>query len=125
MNTNRWTALIVGSSVLAVIAAIAETGNALSMVPILWFLAVIPGLPYMRMLRSSGEPMTLWIAAIGLSLAIDTVVAEALLYTETYTATAAIVVLAVIAVTGAVIGRLRTAGEASEPAETATVTAER
>lgn len=115
----RWLLLVVASSVAAVLAADAATGDARSMVPLLWFLAVIPGLPYVRMLRNTHEPVALWIAALGLSLAMDALVAEALLYTERYTATTAVVVLAAVACLGAVIGRLREHEEVTDPAETA------
>jgi hypothetical protein len=116
----RWFLLVVASSVAAVVAADAATGTALSMVPLLWFLAVIPGLSFVRMLRNTHEPIALWIAAVGLSLAFDALVAEALLYTERYTATTAVVVLAAVACLGAVLGRFR-GGEASEAAKASSV----
>jgi hypothetical protein len=118
-SATRWTVLVVASSIAAVLAAIAATGDARSMIPLLWFLAVIPGLPYVRMLRNTTDAVALWVTALGLSISIDAVVAEALLYTHTYTATTAVVVLACIACLGAVIGRLRLPGGASEPAEAA------
>jgi hypothetical protein len=122
-SATRWFLLIVGSSAAAVAAAVAATGDARSMLPLLWFLAVIPGLPYVRMLRNTREPVALWITAVGLSIALDALVAEALLYTHSYTATTAVVVLAVVACVGAAISRLRSQGEAPEPAEAANVPA--
>jgi len=122
-SATRWFLLVVASSAAGVLAAFAATGDARSMVPLLWFLAVIPGLPYVRLAGNTRDPVALWIAALGLSLAIDVLVAEALLYTHRYTATTAVVVLAVIACLGAAIGRLRQ-GEASEPTEAANGTGE-
>jgi hypothetical protein len=118
-SSTRWFLLVVASSIAAVLAAAAATGDAVSMVPLLWFLAVIPGLPYVRMLRNTAEPVALWVTALGLSLAIDALVAEALLYTDAYTARTTVVVLAIVACAGATIGRLRMHGEVSEPAEAA------
>jgi hypothetical protein len=123
-SATRWFLLVVASSTAAVLAAFAATGDARSMVPLLWFLAVIPGLPYVRMVRTTREPVALWIAALGLSLAMDVLVAEVLLYTHRYTAATAVVVLAVLAGLGAAIGRVRE-GDRSEPAEAANVTAKR
>lgn len=123
-SSNRWFLLVVGSSVAGVLATVAATGDALSMVPLLWFLAVIPGLPYVRLLRNTTDPVALWVTALGLSIAIDALVAEALLYARSYTATTAVVVLALIAGLGAAIGRYRPHGEASEPTETANVSNE-
>jgi hypothetical protein len=117
MNATSWLLVIVGSSALAVIAAFAATGDALSMIPLLWFLAVIPGLPWVRMVWKDGDPVAFWITAIGLSVAIDALVAEALLYTDAYTATGTVMVLAGIALLGVTIDRVRTPAGEMEPAE--------
>jgi hypothetical protein len=113
----RWFLLVVGSSVAALLATIAASGDAVSMVPLLWFLAVIPGLPYVRLLRNTTDPVALWITAVGLSIAIDAIVAEVLLYTHTFTAANTVLVLAFVACGGAAI-TLRRQAEPSEPAET-------
>lgn len=104
---NRWFLLVVASSVLALIATLAATGDALSMVPLLWFLAVIPGLPFVLMLRARQEPVAFWLTALGLSISLDAVVVEVLLYTDAYSPEAAVFVLVGIAYCGAAIGRLR------------------
>lgn len=117
-----WFTLVVASSVLAVISAATASGNGWSMVPLLWFLAVIPGLPYVRLLLSTREPIAFGVAAVGLSLAVDALVAEALLYADGYTAFRTVFVLAAIACLGAVIGRLRHAWDAPEPAESSDAT---
>ena len=114
---NGWTLLVVGTSVLAVIAAAAGSGDGWSFLPLLWFLAVIPGLPYARMVGTGGGPIGLWVAAVALSVAIGAVVAEVLLYIGTYGAVRTVVVLAGIACLGEAIGRLRRAWVAPEPAE--------
>ena len=124
-SRDRWLALVLACSAVAVVAAAAETGDGWSMVPLLAFLAVIPGLPYVRMLHQPREPVAFWVAAAGLSLALDAIVAMVLLYTETSTGFRTVAVLAGLACVGAVIGRSRRAWDAPEPAETATVAAER
>lgn len=112
-----WTLLVVGSSLLAVIAAAAGRGDGWSFLPLLWFLAVIPGLPYVRMAGPGGGPIGLWVGAFALSVAIDAVVAEILLYTNSYGAARAVFVLAGIACLGEAFSRLRHTGDAPEPAE--------
>ena len=118
---NRWLTVVLASSVVAVLAAIASTGDALTTAELIWFLAVIPGLPYIRMLWKDADPVAFWITTIGLSLAMDTVVAEALLYAHAYSAVAAVSVLAGLACLGAAIGRLRASRERAEPADAASV----
>jgi hypothetical protein len=116
-HENRWLIVVVASSVVAVLATIAAIGDALSMAELLWFLAVIPGLPYVRMLWKHADPVAFWLTVVGLSLAIDTVVAEALLYAHAFSAVSAVSVLAGVACLGAVVGQLRTPAVDPEPAE--------
>ena len=101
-----WLVVTAGSTVAAILASATAAGTALTTVPVLWFLAVIPGMPYARMLGFD-DPLLRWITAVGLSVALAAVVAEAMLLTGSYTGFRTIVVLAVVACTGAVIGRLR------------------
>jgi hypothetical protein len=112
INADRCVAIVAGSSALALLATIAGTGNALSMIPLLWFLAVIPGLPFVRMLRNDEDPVAFWLTTIALSIAIDALAAEALLYGRGFSALAVVSVLAGIAWLGAAIGRLRSSGDA-------------
>jgi hypothetical protein len=114
---NGWTLLVVGTSVLAVVAAAAGSGDGWSFLPLLAFLAVVPGLPYVRMAGTGGGPIGLWIGAVALSVAIGAVVAEVLLYTGSYGAARAVFVLAGIACLGEVFVRLRHPGELPEPAD--------
>jgi hypothetical protein len=118
-NRNGWTLLVVASSVVAVIAAAVGSGDGWSFLPLLGFLAVIPGLPYVRMAGTGGGPIGVGIGAVALSVAIDAVVAEVLLYTGSYGAARAVFVLAGIACLGEAFGRLRRTGDAPEPAEPA------
>jgi hypothetical protein len=114
---NGWTLLVFGSSALAVIAAAASSGDGWSFLPLLWFLAVIPGLPYVRLVGTGGGPLGLWVGAVALSVALGAVVAEILLYTGTYGGVRAVFVLAGVACFGEVLVRLRRPVETAEPHE--------
>ncbi len=115
MTADRCVVIVAASSALALLATAAGTGNALSMIPLLWFLAVIPGLPFVRMLRNDHDPLAFWLTALALSVAIDALVAEALLYGRGFSALGVVCVLAGIAWLGAAIGRLRSPEGDAEP----------
>jgi len=115
-SADRCVTIVAVSSVLALLATIAGTGNALSVIPLLWFLAVIPGLPFVRMLRNDDDPVAFWLTTIALSVAIDALIAEALLYGRGFSALAVISVLAGIAWLGAAVGRLRSSADAESAA---------
>jgi hypothetical protein len=121
---NGWTLLVVGASILAVIAAVAGSGDGWSFLPLLAFLAVIPGLPYVRMAGTGGGPLGLWVGAVALSVGIGAVVAEVLLYTGSYGAARAVFVLAGIACLGELFVRLRHPVETPEPDDRADVATE-
>lgn len=100
---NGWTLLVVGASVLAVIAAVVAGGDGWSFLPLLAFLAVIPGLPYVRLAGTGGGAIGLWVGAVALSVSLGAVVAEVLLYTGSYGAARVVFVLAGIACLGEVL----------------------
>jgi hypothetical protein len=64
------------------------------------------------------DPIHRWTMTIGLSIALDAIIAEVLLYTHKYTAVRVVFLLAVVACAGAVITRLSVGGE-PDPAEPA------
>jgi small-conductance mechanosensitive channel len=110
-----WQFVIVTSTLVALIATAVGTGTAFTTLPVLWFLAVCPGMAFVRLLAME-DPVLRWISAIGLSVALGAVVAEALLFAHLYTGFRTIVVLGVLACAGAVIGRRRARGN-PEPAD--------
>jgi hypothetical protein len=114
---NGWTLLVLGASAVAVIAAAAGSGDGWSFVPVLVFLAVIPGLPFVRLAGTGGGPIGLWVGAVALSVALGAVVAEILLYTGSYGAARVVFVLAGIACLGEIVVRLRHPVETPEPHE--------
>ena len=113
MTEDRWVQLVGVSCALALLATIAATGDALSFVPLLWFLAVIPGLPYVRLLRNDHDAIAFWLTAGALSVAVDALVAEALLYLHEFSAIAVVSALVIIAWVGAAVGRLRASEDAA------------
>jgi hypothetical protein len=119
---NLWLLVIAVWSAAAIGAAAGADGSGFTMLPLLWFLAACPGLPYALLLRLA-DPVQRWVLAIGLSVALDAVVAEVLLYAGWYTGLRTVVVLAVIACVGALIGRLSVRGDA-EPADAPVVPVE-
>ena len=64
------------------------------------FLAICPGLSLVRLLRLR-SPALEWLLGISLSLALDMLVAEALLYTGLWSATAALLTLMTLTIVGA------------------------
>ncbi len=67
-----------------------------------WFLLVCPGMAFVRLLRIR-ETLTELMLAVALSLAIDTLVAEAILYAEIWSSRLALLVLIGISVIGAAL----------------------
>jgi hypothetical protein len=119
----RWLVLIVASTAAAVGAADVASGTALTTVPILWFLAVCPGMPYAWFVVPAGDdPLRRWLTAVGLSIALAAVVAEALLLAEAFTGFTAISVLGAIAVIGAIGGLVAERAAARRAAETPVAT---
>jgi hypothetical protein len=117
-GAKRWLAVILASIAAAIGAVALDSGMAA--VPVLWFLAVCPGMPYARMLAAGGDddPLLRWVTAIGLSLGLAAVVAEGLLLAGVFTGMRTVAILAWIAVAGALIEyrRARRAAGLLEPA---------
>lgn len=65
----------------------------------LWFLLVCPGMAFVRLLRIK-EGFGVWTLAIALSLAIDAIVAGAMLYTGVWSPTLGLLILVGITLVG-------------------------
>jgi uncharacterized membrane protein len=65
-----------------------------------WFLLVCPGMAYVRLLRVKAVYFQ-WVLAIALSIAIDTIVAQALLVTGNWSSRVALIVVIVVSMMGA------------------------
>ena len=117
-GAHRWAVITLVSSIVALAAADVASGTALTTVPLLWFLAVIPGMPYARLVTPPERDwVQRWITAVGLSIALAAVVAEILLYADSYTGFTAVAVLGGIGVAGALTEQWRSAREAADTAD--------
>jgi hypothetical protein len=112
----RWFVVVVVSTLAALVATLIGSGNAVSTIPLLWFLAVCPGMPYARAIAAGGapDPVQRWITAIALSLALGAVVSEVLLLVGWFTSFRTVLLLGVIACTGAGVDRARAHRRAAE-----------
>jgi hypothetical protein len=103
--TRIWSVVIVLSSAAAIGAADVASGTPVTTLPLLWFLAVCPGMPYARLTTPAGDAELLrrWVTAVGLSIAFAAVVAEVLIYSDAYSGFTTVSILAGIAVLGALL----------------------
>jgi uncharacterized membrane protein len=67
-----------------------------------WFLLVCPGMAYVRLLRVKTIFFE-WVLAIALSIAIDTIIAQALLVTGNWSSRLALIVVIVVSLIGVAI----------------------
>lgn len=78
-----WPLIITGSAVAAagmtLIPALANLSTGLRLCVLIWFLGVCPGMAFVRLLRLSSANSE-WMVAIALSLALNTLMAEFMLY---------------------------------------------
>jgi hypothetical protein len=102
MSMRTWSpVVIVGSSGLAMFEGVAASGpSPLRTVLVIWFLAVCPGLAAVGLLRLRDPWLEVAIVP-ALSLAIDVIVGGVLSYAGLWSTAAAIIILVVISVSGA------------------------
>lgn len=67
-----------------------------------WFLLICPGMAYVRLLQLKADFFEL-VLAIALSIAIDTIVAQALLLTGNWSPKVALVIVIAISMAGAIV----------------------
>jgi hypothetical protein len=124
-GAHRWAVITLVSSIVALAAADVASGTALTTVPLVWFLAVVPGMPYARLVTPPERDwVQRWVTAVGLSIALAAVVAEVLLYTDTYSGFTAVALLGGIAVAGALVEQWRSARNAADAPEQVTAATE-
>jgi hypothetical protein len=95
-----WPVVLIGSTVAAVLLSSHSTGSTLSLAVILWFLAVCPGMAYVRLLRLA-DGLAECVAAVGLSVVMDSIAAGVLLYAGRWQPSLALWGLAVWTIIGA------------------------
>jgi len=98
-----WPLTILASAAAAGAAmAFAAPGNPVRLVAGFWFLLVCPGMALVRLFGFE-EPVAEWTLAVALSLALDTIVAGAMLYAGLWSPSITLLTLIGICVAGAVL----------------------
>jgi hypothetical protein len=107
-----WPAVIVLSAAGAGLGMLLDVNSPLRVAVSFWFLLVCPGMAYVRLLRLR-DRLIEFTLAIALSLALDTIVTECMLYAGTLWTYGALSVLGSLSVGGAVLQVLTSLGAES------------
>jgi uncharacterized membrane protein len=99
---SRWSLIALTSAALAVALAVAGVHSPARVLVILWFVLLCPGMTIVRRLRIT-DPAAELTLALGLSVALATVVASIGLYSGLWSPGATLAVLVVITVVAAVL----------------------
>lgn len=97
-----WPVAIVLSAALAGAAFAARLGPPLQPIAAFWFLLVCPGMAYIRLVRIA-TPLVELALAVALSLALDTLVAEAFVLAGRWSAAGALATLIALSLVGAAL----------------------
>lgn len=97
-----WTIVVLLSAAAAALVFYTGFGAALRPVVLFWFLLVIPGMAFIRLMYIV-EAINRWALAVGLSLAIDSIVAIVLLYSGSWRVEYGLAAILAISVIGALI----------------------
>jgi len=95
------------------LAEVSGTSSSFRVAIVFWFMLVCPGMAFVRLLHLRGH-LVEFTLAIGLSLALDTIVAEGMVLAKRWSPEWGLVALAVLCVVGAVI-QIRTADGVAAP----------
>lgn len=102
-RSNRlWPIIIIISAVAASLVNFVFTDIAIRPIIVFWFLAVCPGMVFVRFLRLK-EPVVEWTLALALSFSIDALVAGTLLYARMWSPTAIFGILIAFTLGGAIV----------------------
>lgn len=94
-------------------AEVSGTSSSFRVAIVFWFMLVCPGMAFVRLLHLRGLLMELTLA-IGLSIALDTIVAEGMVLAKRWSPEGGLVALAVLCAVGAVIQIRMIAGGARQ-----------
>ncbi|MCA1669152.1 MAG: hypothetical protein LC793_17500 [Thermomicrobia bacterium] len=97
---SRWPVVIGASAFALALVLLAESGLPLRPIVVIWFLAVCPGMAFVPLLAIR-DWLTALTIGVGVSLALDALVAEAMVYTGYWSATWSLAALVAIACAGA------------------------
>lgn len=99
MRSIWWPVIIIASAIGAERALSSGSGAPVQPLLVSWFLLICPGMAFVRLLRIEGGATEV-LLAIALSIAIDMIVAEILLYAEVWSAAWALSLLIGISLAG-------------------------
>ena len=97
-----WPVLILLSSLASVGVTFADWQSPIRALLILWFIVICPGMGLVRLLRLH-DPLAEFMFAIGLSIALATIVASAILYADLWSPPLILAILATISIAGAFV----------------------
>jgi nucleoside recognition membrane protein YjiH len=97
-----WPRIIILSAAAAMLVMVSSVGSPLQPAVIFWFLLVCPGMAVTRLLRLKDGIVEITVA-IALSIALDALVAEAMVLTAKWSPNWGLTVLAGLSVAGAVL----------------------
>jgi hypothetical protein len=103
-----WAVAVAVAAVAAPAAALAGAPAAVRIPVVLLFLLLGPGMAFVPLL-DLGDPVAELTVAVGISVAVDLAVAMAMLYAGSWSPAATLVVLAALALSGAVAQRVKEA----------------
>jgi hypothetical protein len=95
-----WSVAILGSAVAAAVGSLAPPGEPLRMLVESWFLLVCPGMAIVRLLRLQ-DGLAEWCLAVALSLTLDALVPDVMVYAGVWSPDAALASLVVLSAVAA------------------------
>lgn len=105
-STRLWSVAILTWGLAATVAAVWGLPPPVRQVLVLGFLAICPGMAYMRVIRLDGV-LTTWTLAFAVSIAIDSMVAAVMLYGGFWSPIAGLVAVVSLTAVGASLGWVR------------------
>ncbi len=99
MRSIWWPIIIIASAIGAGLAMVGNIESPIRPVIAFWLLLICPGMAFVRLLHIE-ERLTELTLAIALSIAIDTIVAEAMLYAGVWSSELGLVVLICLSIVG-------------------------
>jgi len=107
-----WPRIIILSAIGTMLAVVSNVGSPLQPALVFWFVLVCPGMAVTRLLRIKDGVVEMTVA-IALSIALDTIVAEAMVLTAKWSPDWGLLVLAGFSVAGAVLQIIAVRGAAA------------
>jgi hypothetical protein len=95
----KWPAVIMSSALAAAYLVAADVVQPVRAMVLFWFLLVCPGMAFVRLLRLT-NPVHEWLLAIFLSLCLDLLVAEILIYAGVWSARNTLMILGLLCACG-------------------------